>query len=59
MSHDSHVTLSHRCTPLHYAAAYNFLDFIEDFMELGAVVDVEDSKGNLTLSGTTSPDPPP
>ena len=37
-----------RCTALHYCAAYNFLDFIEDFLELGAVVDVEDNKGNLT-----------
>ena len=45
-SRDNHMI--NRCTALHYCAAYNFLDFIEDFLELGAVVDVEDNKGNLT-----------
>lgn len=47
---DSHMILIRvlfRCTPLHYSAAYNFLDFIEDFLELGSVVDVEDNKGYI------------
>ena len=39
------LCVSPRCTPLHYCAAYNFLDFIEEFIEIGAVVDIEDHKG--------------
>ena len=34
-----------RYTPLHYSAAYNFLDFLEEFIENGATIDIGDQKG--------------
>lgn len=36
-----------RCTALHYSACYNFLDFIEEFVEIGASVNAVDNKGMI------------
>ena len=33
------------CTALHYSAGFNFLDFIEEFLEAGAVINIEDNRG--------------
>ena len=41
-----------RYTPLHYSAAYNFLDFLEEFIENGATIDIGDQKGALVCTLT-------
>ena len=39
----------HRQTVIHFCAAQNFVEFLQDLAELGASVDLADNKGGLSL----------
>ena len=44
------VTISHHCrqTVIHFCAAQNFVEFLQDLAELGASVDLADNRGEYS-----------
>ena len=40
---------SHRQTVIHFCAAQNFVEFLQDLAELGASIDLADNKGKKCM----------
>lgn len=43
------IFLPHRQTVIHYCAAQNFVEFLHDLADLGATIDLPDSRGLTPL----------